>query len=188
MITEGGKFPYTYQWYRNDTKVTRVPSTNSELRDQADNYNAVEGVYHVEVTDAAGATLKSERVRVVITEVEGPCATGIYFTFSNANFDSYGYIPNYLDGPRGKFLLHSSFDRYNTIFGGGRFAGLQQFRIDTSLKYLDKVDIACSNPIHRINSPMGGGYGLVSGVVTFECRNSRLKFVSNTCQWTDYSQ
>ena len=178
----GGKAPYSYQWYKNDKIVSDIYGIYSQLMAEATSYT-VEGDYYVIVKDASGASIQSLLARIRVTEVIGDCPGGSYFTFTEARYDqSYNYFTEYFDGPKGKFILHSSYDKQNIVFSAGRFAGLAVFNVP-SLSYLEKTDVACNVPIPRINAPPGNYRWNYTGVVTFECHNKRLKLVSNTCQW-----
>lgn len=183
----GGKAPYSYQWYKNNKPVSDVYGIYSQLAAEANTYT-VEGDYYVIVKDATGASLQSLIARVRVAEVIGDCPAGSYFTFTDSRYDqAYNYFTEYFDGPKGKFILHSSYDKHNIVYSAGRFAGLAAFNVP-SLTYMEKTDVACNVPIPRINSPPGTYNWSSTGVVTFECHNKRLKLISNTCQWTQISE
>lgn len=175
----GGKYPYSYQWYKDGNAVTNGLGTYSFYMDNADNWGK-EGAYSVTVKDATGASLTSQTVRVGIMEPTTGCAAGSYFTFTNASYDqAYGYFPSYFDGPRGKFLVHSSYDTANFLYQFSSYTGLKSWSFG-ALAHLAKAAISCEDYIPRINSPESCyDYG---GSVVFECHNNKLKLISNTCQ------
>lgn len=169
------------------------------LSNTANTY-AVEGNYHVVIKDSAGRSLQSAIARVTIQEITGPCDTGSYFTFTAKEYDvAYQYIPDYFESARGKYLLHRSYDTQGFIYNYRNYSGLHEYNVPTTLAYLDKTYISCRSAIPRIHEPKpnpgadnewgyysrfedGANYKY-EGAVTFECRNKKLKFVSNTCTW-----
>ncbi|MDG0817060.1 immunoglobulin domain-containing family protein [Bdellovibrio svalbardensis] len=174
----GGKYPYTYQWYKDGSPVTSGLGTYAFYMDNADRW-AKEGVYSVTVKDATGSAVTSQSVRLGIIEPTTGCAAGSYFTYTNGNYDqAYGYFPQYFDGPRGKFIIHSSYDTMNLLYQFAGYAGLKSWSFP-ALAHLGKATLSCEETIPRIQSPTN--CYAYTGIVTFECHNNKLKMISNTC-------
>ncbi|WP_291515612.1 immunoglobulin domain-containing protein [Bdellovibrio sp. ArHS] len=198
VVATGGVQPYTYQWYKDSKAMTGVWGTYSFISDSATSYTK-EGTYYVVVKDASGKSVQSVLARVSITEPAVGCTAGSYFTFTEASYDAaYGYFPEYFDGPRGKFLLHSSYDTLNFLYNNRSFTKLSDYNVPSTLSYLQQTFVSCRTTIPRIHSPQpnpsyqyewgvdryaDNGYWNYHGRITFECRNKKLKLVSNTCQW-----
>lgn len=199
----GGTAPYTYQWYKDNTAITNGMGEYNAYYDGAYSYSR-EGLYHVVVKDAKGQSIQSLAARITITEEAGPCDAGSYFTYTNGQFDVYGYFGEYFDSPRGKFLLHQSYDRGGVLYGNRGYTKLYDYSVPTTLPYLGKTYISCRTEIPRIHSPQqnpsydyenyGNRYAdnlyyKYEGNITFECRNKRLKLLSNSCKWvrTNYN-
>lgn len=199
--TAGGKSPLKYQWFKDGVVMDHVLGQYQFISDNADTYKKA-GFYSVEVTDATGRTVRSERAAVNIVEPKVGCAAGSYFTFTNATYDVLEpkYFTEYFDGPRGKFLLHQSYDTYN-LYSLAKYAGLSTYNVQASIAYGGPTYISCRTAIPRIHSPQrnpswssengssssqysdGNGYNY-TGQVSFECRNKKLLLKQNTCKWT----
>lgn len=162
-------------------------------------------MYEVQVTDGTGKVLRSQRASVTIAEPQVGCAKGSYFTFTNATWDVLEpkYFTEYFDGPRGKFLLHQSYDTYG-IYSAGKYANLSTFSVTADLPYRGTTWISCRTTIPRIHTPQQNpGWTSNSGKfpynntnkysdsatykyqgqVTFRCHNKKLLFEKNTCKW-----
>ncbi|UOE99977.1 hypothetical protein [Bdellovibrio reynosensis] len=193
----GGKSPYTFHWYLNGKLIEGGQNEYSTLSDYADTYRK-EGTYYVEIKDAGGATLKSSLARVAIQEPAVGCDGGSYFTYTNGTYDSgYQFFTEYFDGPRGKFLLHQSYDSYNILYRFRDITKLYDYNIPRTLAYMEKITINCRTDIPRIHTKQpnpnwedyygnryndGNGYRY-QGAITFECHNKKLKLLSNSCAW-----
>lgn len=195
----GGTYPYSYQWFKDSQAISNGAGTYESYMNTATSYS-VEGNYHVVIKDGAGRSLQSAVARVTIQEIAGGCDAGSYFTFTSPDYDvAYKYIPDYFNSARGKYLLHKSYDTQGFIYNYRNYSGLQEYNVPTTLAYLDKTYISCRSAIPRIHEPVqnpaydnewgyyarfndGGNYKY-EGSVTFECRNKKLKFLSNTCAW-----
>lgn len=196
VAVSGGSQPYTYQWYVNSKAVTGGFGNYAFLAGRADSWKN-EGTYYVVIKDGKGQSLQSTMARVTILEPAVGCSAGKYFTFTNATYDQgYNYFTEYFDGPRGKFLLHQAYDIYNMLFPYPSYSALTHFNVPSNLAYLDKTWVSCRSTIPRIHSPaVNPGYTeyydrfadsaewKYEGSVGFECRNKKLKFISNTCKW-----
>lgn len=196
VTVNGGTGPYTFQWYRNNKAVTGGFGNYSFFSDNADSWSK-EGTYYVVIKDARGQSLQSSMARVTILEPAVGCTAGKYFTYTNQTYDQgYNYFTEYFDGPRGKFLLHQSYDIYNMLFPYPSYSKLTYFNVPSNLKYLEKTWISCRSTIPRIHTPAvnpnyeyyhdrydDNEYYRYDGTITFECRNKKLKLVSNTCKW-----
>lgn len=198
VVVLGGKTPYSYQWYKNGQPVPDGLGAYSFIADEATSYTK-EGTYYAVIKDAAGLSLQSSTARLVIQEPAVGCTAGSYFTYTAENYDvSYKYFGEFFDGPRGKFLLHSSFDTYNFLYPNRKFTGLQDYSVPQDLAYLGKTWISCRTSVPRIHTPLRNpSYSIFSGSsaysdnaswtyqgqIEFECRNKKLKLVSNTCKW-----
>lgn len=190
----GGKSPYTYQWYLNGKLVDGYQGGYATLTDYADTYKK-EGTYHVIIKDDSGQTLQSSLARVAFQEPATGCDAGSYFTYTNGTYDAgYDYFSEYFDGPRGKFLLHSSYDSYNILYRFRDITKLYDYSIPRNLQYMEKVTISCRTTIPRIHTPTynpeygryNDGYGWTyQGAITFECHNKKLKLLSNSCRWVN---
>ena len=197
--TAGGKSPLKYQWFKDGVAMDHVLGQYQFISDNADSYKKA-GFYAVEVTDATGRTVRSERAAVNIVEPQVGCAAGSYFTFTNATYDVLEpkYFTEYFDGPRGKFLLHQSYDTYN-LYSLAKYAGVSTFNVSANIGYGGTTFISCRTAIPRIHTPQpnpsaadsgsynqyadGNGY-TYTGKVNFECRNKKLLLKQNTCKWT----
>lgn len=196
----GGKTPYSYKWYKNNIPSTEFTATTSYMTGTATSYTE-EGSYHVVVRDATGASLQSSVARVILQEPKVGCPAGSYFTFTSAQYDqghTPRYFTEYFDGPRGKMLLHSSYDKLNVLYANRRFSQLSEYSIPAELQYLGKTFINCRTEVPRIHTPQenpgysfdsgigrtddGNGY-LYKGALEFECRNKKIKLIANTCKW-----
>ncbi|NUN04436.1 MAG: hypothetical protein HUU57_01630 [Bdellovibrio sp.] len=195
----GGTYPYSYQWFKDGQAISNGAGTFEMFSDTANTYT-VEGNYHVIIKDGAGRSLQSAVARVTIQEIAGNCDAGSYFTFTSPDYDvAYKYIPDYFASTRGKYLLHKSYDTQGFIYNYRNYSGLHEYNVPTTLAYLDKTFISCRSAIPRIHEPQqnpaynhewgyyarfddGGNYKY-EGSVTFECRNKKIKFISNTCNW-----
>lgn len=192
----GGTSPYTIQWYHNSKAITNGMGHYSFYSGSADSWHN-EGTYYVVIKDSRNQSVQSNLARVTILEPAVGCTAGRYFTYTNATYDqAYNYFTEYFDGPRGKFLLHQSYDRYNALFPYPSFSKLSSYDVP-ALKYLDKTWMNCRTTIPRIHTPTvnpnydydyGDRYAdnymwKYTGEVLFECRNNKLKLISNTCKW-----
>lgn len=192
----GGTSPYTIQWYHNNQAITNGMGHYNFYSDSADSWHN-EGTYHVVVKDARNQSVQSNLARVTILEPAIGCTAGRYFTYTNASYDqAYNYFTEYFEGPRGKFLLHQSYDRYNALFPSPSFSKLSSYDVP-ALKYLDKTWMSCRTTIPRVHVPTtnpnydydyGDRYAdnslwKYTGEVQFECRNNKLKLIGNTCKW-----
>ncbi|WP_413569369.1 hypothetical protein ACLWBD_02155 [Bdellovibrio sp. HCB117] len=198
VLVTGGTQPYTYQWYKDSKAMTGVWGTYSFISDSATSYSK-EGTYYVIVKDATGKSVQSTLARVSISEPAVGCTAGSYFTFTEAAYDAaYGYFPEYFDGPRGKFLLHSSYDTLNFLYNNRNFTKLSDYNVPANLSYLQQTTVSCRTTIPRIHTPQpnpsyqydsgygrydDNGYWTYHGRISFECRNKKLKLLTNTCQW-----
>lgn len=195
VVAFGGKTPYSYQWYKDGKPITDGFGVYSIISDEATSYKK-EGLYHVVVQDASGKSAQSSVARVTISEPRVGCDMGSYFTYTNTQFDqAYNYIPEYFDGPRGKFLLHRSYDAQNFLYNiDRRFSTLSTYDVPKKLEYLEKTWISCKTAIPRIHTPQYNpgslfyGYEnsdqwIYKGNIEFECRNKKLKMLANSCKW-----
>lgn len=193
----GGTSPYTIQWYLNGKAITNGLGHYSFYSGSADTWHN-EGTYHVIVKDSSNQSVQSNMARVTILEPAVGCPAGRYFTYTNATYDqAYNYFTEYFEGPRGKFLLHQSYDRYNALFPYPSYSKLSSYDVPSALKYLDKTWMNCRTTIPRIHTPTvnpaydyeyGDRYAdndayKYTGEIQFECRNNKLKFIANTCKW-----
>ncbi|XGC81282.1 hypothetical protein ACES2L_02145 [Bdellovibrio bacteriovorus] len=193
----GGESPYTFQWYLNGKAVEDGMGIYAIFSDHADSYKK-EGTYYVEIKDATGKILKSSLARMAIQEPAVGCDAGSYFTYTASTYDTgYQYFTEYFDGPRGKFLLHQSYDTYNILYRFRDMTKLYDYNIPRTLAYMEKVTINCRTDIPRIHTKQqnpnwddyygnryNDGYGYVyQGAITFECHNKKLKLLSNSCRW-----
>lgn len=196
----GGKTPYSYQWYKDNTAASGFTANYSSFVGEARSYTE-EGTYYVVVKDATGAAIRSSVARLIIQEPKVGCPAGSYFTFTNSQYDeghSPRYFTEYFDGPRGKMLLHSSYDTLNVLFQNRRFSKLEEYSIPTTLSYLDKTYISCRTSVPRIHTPQqnpgysfdsgsdryADGFGYTyKGALEFECHNKKIKLIANTCKW-----
>lgn len=201
VVVLGGKSPYSYQWYKNGQAIGDGLGVYSFISDQATSYTK-EGTYYVIVRDATGKSIQSSVARMIIQEPAVGCTAGSYFTFTVGTYDqSYGYFKEYLDGPRGKFLLHSSYDTHNFLYPNRTYTGLSDYNVPTNLDYLGKTWISCRTTVPRIHTPTqnpgynydsGGGpfddngYWTYDGSIEFECHNKKLKLIANTCKWVNH--
>ncbi|UXR64965.1 hypothetical protein EZJ49_01710 [Bdellovibrio bacteriovorus] len=192
----GGTSPYTIQWYKNSAAITNGMGHYSFYSGSADSWSN-EGTYYVVIKDAKSQSVQSNLARVTILEPAVGCPAGRYFTYTNATYDqAYNYFTEYFDGPRGKFLLHQGYDRYNVLFQAPSYSKLSSYDVP-ALKYLDKTWMNCRTTIPRIHTPTvnpnydyeyGDRYAdnyayKYTGEVQFECRNNKLKLIANTCKW-----
>lgn len=196
----GGKTPYSYQWYKDNIPSTEFTANTSYMMGIGRSYKE-EGTYHVIIRDATGASLKSSVARVLLQEPKVGCTAGSYFTFTSAQYDEGHdprYFTEYFDSPRGKMLLHSSFDKNNVLYSLRSYSRLSDYSVPKNLQYLEKTFISCRTDVPRIHTPQqnpgysfdsginrfddGNGY-LYKGAIEFECRNKKLKLVANTCKW-----
>lgn len=195
VVAFGGKTPYSYQWYKDGKAITDGLGVYSIISDEATSYKK-EGLYHVVIQDASGKSTQSVVARVTISEPRLGCEMGSYFTYTSTQFDqAYNYIPEYFDGPRGKFLLHRSYDTQNFLYGiDRRFSTLSAYDVPKKLEYLEKTWISCKTTIPRIHNPQYNpgslfyGYDnsdqwIYKGNIEFECRNKKLKMLTNSCKW-----
>lgn len=198
----GGDGPYTFQWYKDSKAISGGFGNYSSYMDNASSYSK-EGTYYVVVKDGNGQSIQSSLARVSILEPAVGCVAGSYFTYTVSSYDTaYKYFGEYFDGPKGKFLLHSSFDIYNFLYPNASWVGLSTYSVPSALQYLQKTWMSCLTTVPRIHTPQpnpgfptdywyynnsqkyNDGYGYnYKGTITFECRNKKLKFVSNTCAW-----
>ncbi|WP_413943929.1 hypothetical protein [Bdellovibrio sp. HCB-162] len=195
----GGTYPYTYQWYKDNQAIGNGMGEYSSYFDTAYSYSK-EGNYHIVVKDAKGQSIQSSIARVTVQEQAGNCPAGSYFTFTNATYDSgYGYFADYFDSPRGKYLLHQSYDTMNFLYQYRSYTKLYDYNVPSTLAYVAKTYISCRTEIPRIHTPTpnpsydgdwgygnrfnDNGYWTYQGAVNFECHNKRLKLISNTCKW-----
>lgn len=193
----GGSAPYTYQWYKDNQPITNGMGEYSSYMDSAYSF-AKDGNYHVVVKDGKGQSVQSTIARVTVQEQAGNCDAGSYFTFTNATYDSgYQYFSEYFDSPRGKFLLHQSFDTMGFLYSYRSYTKLYDYNVPSTLAYLGKTYISCRTEVPRIHTPQpnpdnnydyysrydDNGYWTYQGNIAFECHNKRLKLVSNTCKW-----
>lgn len=198
VVVSGGTPPYAYQWYKDNAPITNGLGDYNSYSDIASSY-AKEGVYHVIVRDSKGQSMQSSTARVTVQEEAGPCEAGSYFTYTSTSVDqAYSYISNYFESSRGKHLLHKSFDTANILYQNRSYTTLSDYNVPTSLAYMGKTFINCRTAIPRIHTPVqnpaytfdsgmgpyddGGNYKY-EGSISFECRNKKLKLVSNTCNW-----
>ncbi|WP_413613009.1 hypothetical protein [Bdellovibrio sp. HCB-110] len=195
----GGSYPYSYQWYKDGKAITNGMGDYSSYMDSAYSFDK-DGNYHVVIKDGKGQSLQSSIARVTVQEQAGVCDAGSYFTFTNATYDSgYQYFSQYFDGPRGKYLLHQSYDTMGFLYSYRGYTKLYDYNVPSTLAYLGKTYINCRTEIPRIHTPQpnpsydhewgygsrfnDNGYWTYQGNVTFECHNKRLKLISNTCKW-----
>lgn len=200
----GGKSPYTYQWYKDGGALSF--GTGSYLGINADRPSR-EGLYYVTVKDAGGLSVTSQTVRVSIIEAPGDCASGAYAALLKDTTGLTGEsIRDLFIWGNNKYLQSTQHPSINYLYNNQRYLGstyIQIFKISTTIKYKGIMNIACSNPISNIHSPMpnpgwssgdewgyssnqyyNDGYGYRwSGQVTFECANKKFRLLSNTCKW-----
>lgn len=183
VFVAGGSYPYTYEWYKDGAKLESIYSYAMYM-DTATSWNK-EGFYHVVIRDAKGATVTSERARVSVVEPAIGCDQGVYYTITNANYDFFKYIPEFFASPKGKYLLHSSYDRYNVNLSA---PGTSTFTTGAHIAYKGKTYISCYTTVPRIHTPaINYSYGskVYTGQLQFECRNKKLLFVGSTCALVD---
>lgn len=179
VAVAGGSYPYSYEWYKDGVKLESIYSY-AMFMDTATSWSK-EGFYHVVVRDAKGSTITSERARVSVVEPAIGCDKGVYYTVTNADYDFFKYIPEFFNSPKGKYLLHSSYDRYNVNLNA---PGTSTFTTGANLAYKGRTYISCYTRIPRIHTPaVNNSYGsqIYTGEVQFECRNKKLLFVGSTC-------
>lgn len=180
VLVAGGTYPYSYEWYKDGVKLESFYSY-ALFMDTAVSWRK-EGFYHVVVRDAKGASLTSQSARVSVVEPAIGCDKGTYYTLTNSSYDFFKYIPDYFDSPKGKYLLHSSYDKYNVNLST---PGTSTFTTAAALAYKGRTYISCYTRIPRIHSPaITHTYGsqIYTGQVQFECRNRKLLYIGSTCQ------
>lgn len=204
VIAAGGKAPFSYQWYKDGAAITNGLGVYSFYADEATSYTK-QGTYHVVVKDASGQSIQSSLARVTIQEPAVGCNAGSYFTFTNAQYDTgFNYFAEYFDGPRGKFLLHQSYDTMNFLYQYRTYTKLSDYNVPNTLPYLGKTWISCRTTIPRIHTPQpnpsyswdwgyanqyaDNGAWTYEGSVTFECHNKKLKLIENTCKWVNHPE
>lgn len=185
VIVTGGKAPYTYQWYKNGSPITNGLGTFSFYSDNADTW-LKEGYYSVVAKDSAGASVTSVQVNIGVIEPNTGCAAGTYFTYTNGQYDqAYNFFPVYFDGPRGKYIIHRSYDYLNFLSQYPSQTGWKGWNFP-ALAHLGRAQLDCRQNVPRINTPINGCYNY-TGTVTFECHNNKLKLISNTCAQSTYA-
>lgn len=183
VLVAGGSYPYSYEWYKDGAKLESFFSYAMYM-DTATSWSK-EGFYHVVIRDAKGATLTSERARVSVVEPPMGCDQGVYYTLTNSSYDFFNYIPEYFNSSKGKYLLHSSYDRYNVNLNS---PGTSTFTTGATLAYKAKTYISCYTRVPRIHEPAvlySYGSKIYTGQVQFECRNKKLLFIGSTCTLID---
>lgn len=198
----GGAPPYKFQWFKDDQPLSGALGQYPFYSDVADSYRK-EGTYYAEVTDGNGQRVVSAQARLVIDEPEVGCEKGSYFTFTKEQYDvGTNYFTEYFDGPRGKFLLHKSYDVQNILYSYSKYTGLTAFEVTANLPYKGSTFINCRTSIPRIHTPkpnpgwssdgnlgtankqFNDGYNYkYEGKVSFACHNKKLLLKSNTCKW-----
>ncbi|WII70633.1 hypothetical protein QJS83_09200 [Bdellovibrio sp. 22V] len=198
VVIAGGKAPFTFQWYKDGKSIDGGFGNYAFYYDNASSWSK-DGNYHVVIKDGSGQALQSSIARVTISEPATGCSATSYFTFTNASYDAaYNYFGEYFDGPRGKFLLNRSYDAHGFLYSYPSYVGLSAYNVG-ALSYLQKTTFSCRTTIPRIHTPQQNpswdyeyGYNnryedndqhVYSGGIVFECRNQKLKLISNTCQW-----
>jgi hypothetical protein len=198
----GGKAPYKYQWFKGGVAIAGQLGQYNFYSDTADSYSK-EGLYYVEISDGNGNSLRSESAQVAISDEGTNCPAGSYYTFENAQYDTgTNYFTEYFNGPRGKFLLHQSFDKYGAVYGvAAKYPVRTTFTVSSDIAYRGATYISCRTNIPRIHAPTKNpGYtsGTTSdqyadgfnykyeGQVSFECRDRKLLFKADTCKWNYY--
>lgn len=180
VLVAGGSYPYSYEWYKDGAKLESFFSYAMYM-DTATSWSK-EGFYHVVIRDSKGASLTSERARVSVVEPPIGCDQGVYYTLTNSSYDFFNYIPEFLNSKKGKYLLHSSYDRYNVNLSA---PGTSTFTTGAALPYKGRTYISCYTTIPRIHTPTITSYDsqdIYTGGVYFECRNKKLLYVESTCQ------
>jgi hypothetical protein len=189
----GGKPPYTYQWYKDNGLLAQ----NFYILSLDASSWKVEGAYYVIVKDSAGASVQSSIARVGVAEPAVGCNAGTYFTLTSATYDWNDLIGGFIDGPRGKYLLPRGFPG-SEVFNSmpTSYSGVSNYNFG-AVAYLGKAALSCRTTVPRIHTPQqnpqgSGEYGTTyddtanykyEGSINFECRNQKLKFISNTCNW-----
>lgn len=194
VVASGGRYPFTYQWYKDNAPINDGGfglASYPTYINTANSYT-LQGTYYVVVTDADGKRVQSNVAQVTIQEPAVGCDAGSYFTYTNAQFDYSKYFAEYFDSPRGKYLLHSSYDVYGTLYSNRGYAKLSDYQVPSALAYMGKTWISCRTSIPRIHTPQtnpsAGSYAdndqySYQGNIAFECHNKKLKLLNNTCQW-----
>ncbi|MNJ92781.1 hypothetical protein D3C87_104550 [compost metagenome] len=193
----GGSPPYSFQWYKDGAAVNALVGTFFLFYDTADNYSK-EGNYYVTVKDSTGATLQSSMARVSIVEPAVGCNAGTYYTFTSATYDYTSLIPGFLDSPRGKHLLPSGFPGSEVVLNiPAKYTGLSTYSFG-AVAYRGQATLSCKSTVPRIHTPVknpqytnefssaaynDSAYWQYQGSILFECRNQKLRLVSNTCNW-----
>lgn len=185
VIVSGGKAPYTYQWYKNGAPITNGLGTFAFYSDNADTW-LKEGYYYVVAKDATGASVTSVQVNIGVIEPNTGCVAGTYFTYTNGTYDqAYNFFPTYFDGPRGKYIIHTSYDYLNFLSQYPSQTGWKGWSFP-ALAHLGRAQLDCRQNVPRINSAINGCYNY-TGTITFECHNNKLKLISNTCAQSTYA-
>lgn len=196
----GGAPPYKFQWFKDNKALSGALGQYSFYSDEASSYTK-EGIYYAEVTDGNGQRVVSASARLSIEEPQVGCEKGSYFTFTQSQYDiGTNYFGEYFDGPRGKFLLHKSYDIQNILYNYAKDTGLSAYEVTANLAYKGTTYINCRTAIPRIHTPKvnpgwssdkgnyngqyNDGYNYkYEGQVTFACHNKKLLFKSNSCKW-----
>lgn len=197
----GGTTPYKYQWYRDEQPIQMGLGTNYYYADRADRWSK-QARYHVVVTDAKGLKVTSLRVSLTIREIAGGCAAGTYYLLKKVD-GLNGSMNELFHNSRGKWAISPSYDEVGTwsSYGIIRDQYLQPLTNNQAIVYSGTISLSCRSEIAYIHTPSpnpnsgsryydrhyedGNGYRYV-GAVTFECKNNRFLFLSNSCAWERY--
>lgn len=207
VTVNGGRPPYSYKWYRDNSAIPPMyGETHYETYTNILDRIYKEGDYHVVVTDADGTSKTSSKASVRM--VAKTCNAGAYW-FPISTQSSYPDIYNWI----GDLFLYGQTkyfaSQYSPIVSQiqGRYSntlsylGFQYFNLGANVSNNQVFTISCGTDVPTVQSSVCSReapnkcnywefYGenaensrrYYEGAVTFKCRNGYLEFQANTCK------
>lgn len=207
VTVKGGKPPYAFKWYRDNSAIAPIyGDTHYETYTNVLDRVYKEGDYHVVVTDADGASRTSTKAAVRM--VAKTCNAGAYWfpvTTQSDYSDVYNWLGDLFIYGQTKFfasqfspIVSQISGRYNKALS---YLGFQYFNLGATVSNNQVFNISCGTDVPTVQTSVCSKDALhkctywerygentdnsrryYDGAVTFKCRNGYLEFQANTCK------
>lgn len=206
VSVKGGKPPYSFKWYRDNSLLPPIyGDTHYESYTSTLDRIYKEGDYHVVVTDADGTSKTSYKASIRM--VAKTCNAGAYWfpvTTQSQYPDVYNWIGDLFIYGSTKYFA----SQYSPIVAQlqGRYSrtmeylGFRYFNLGATVSNNQNFTISCGTDVPTVHSsvcskdaPSKCNYWDVyqnaeitkryyEGSISFTCRNGYLQFTGNTCK------
>lgn len=206
VTVKGGKPPYAFKWYRDNSAIAPIyGNTHYETYTSVLDRVYKEGDYHVVVTDADGTSRTSAKAAVRM--VAKTCNAGSYWfpVSTQSNYrDVYNWIGDLFIYGQTKFFASQNSPIIAQLQGRYpqtlSYLGFQNFNLGAMVSNNQVFNISCGTDVPTVqtsacskearrkcsyldviqNTEITKRY--YEGAITFKCRNGYLEFQANTCK------